>query len=104
MIEGTFCNVRICVPGTLCIYRMEGRIIILEVGFSICWELTEEQAEKLSCAIEDCMLGMGGKFEEFDVWDCSDTETAITHMGKTVIIDNYYATLLRKELTREGSA
>ena len=31
------------------------------------------------------------------------TETAITHMGKTIIIDNYYATLLSGELTREES-
>lgn len=102
MTEGTFCKVRICVPGTLCIYREKGGII-LEVGFSIRWELTKKQAEKLSCAIEDSMVGMGGKFEEFDVWECSDTETAITHMGKTIIIDNYYATLLSGELTREES-
>lgn len=102
MTEGTFCKVRICVPAILCIYREKGGII-LEAG-PVRWELTKEQAEKLSCDIEDSMLGMGGKFDEFDVWDCSDTETAITHMGKTVFLDNYDATLLRKELTREGSA
>lgn len=102
MTEGTFCKVRICVPGTLCIYRMKGGII-LEAG-AVHWELTKKQAEKLSCAIEDSMVGMGGKFEEFDVWECSDTETAITHMGKTIIIDNYDATLLSGELTKEGSA
>jgi hypothetical protein len=101
MTEGTFCRAEICIPAQLCIYREKG-MIILEAG-SVQWELKKGQAEALAYEIGDYMLGMEGNSAEFDVWEYSDTETAITHMGKTIIIDNYYAELLMGELTREES-